>query len=100
LIDESTNSFIYAVSVTGVTGERDQLPPETKQFLTRLRQETRHPVLVGFGVSNPQTARNISQLSDGVIIGSAVIRRIAASADLTTAKKEVFEFVQQIKIAL
>lgn len=99
-INEQTTGFIYAVSVIGVTGERDQLPPETTQFLTRLRQQTTHPVLVGFGVSNPQIARNLCQLSDGVIIGSAVIRRIAANPDLSTAREAVFEFVHQIKTAL
>ena len=99
-INSCTNSFIYAVSVKGVTGEREQLPADTSQFLTRLRQSSPHPMLVGFGVSNPQIAHQMSSLSDGVIIGSAVIRRIADAPDLTAAQQAVGAFIREIKEAM
>jgi tryptophan synthase alpha chain len=99
-IEELTRSFVYAVSVTGVTGARAQLPEETVRFLQRLKTQVTHPVLMGFGVSQPEIARAAAQHCDGVIIGSAVIERIAAAPDLASAQNSVFEFAAGIKGAL
>ncbi len=99
-INALTQSFIYAVSVTGVTGARAQLPVETVSFIRKLRVSVSHPVLVGFGVSNAETARELAQHCDGVIIGSALIERIATAPDLASAQNNVFEFVSEIKRAL
>lgn len=100
MINERTTGFIYAVSVTGITGARNSVPEQTTRFLKNLRQQTDHPFLVGFGVSNAETARALSQLSDGVIIGSAVINRIAAAKDVESACASVREFLQEIKAAI
>ncbi len=100
MINERTSGFIYAVSVTGITGARSSLPEQTAHFLKNLRQKTDHPFLVGFGVSNVETARALSQLSDGVIIGSAVINRIATAENLESACLSVREFLQEIKAAI
>jgi len=99
-INALTRSFVYAVSVTGVTGARAQLPLEAERFLQRLKAQVAHPVLLGFGVSQPETARRAAQLCEGVIIGSAVIERIAAAPDLVSAQKNAFEFVSAVKRAL
>ncbi len=99
-INALTEGFVYAVSVTGVTGARTQLPTATAHFLQRLKAQVAHPVLLGFGVSRPETARAAAQICEGVIIGSAVIECIAAAADLASARKSVFEFVSAIKNAL
>jgi len=99
-IDSLTTAFIYAVSVTGVTGARETLPQQTADFLQSLRKRTRYPLLVGFGISNAKTAAEMSRYGDGVIIGSAVINRIAQSADLQSAQAAVFDFVREIKAAL
>lgn len=99
-IDSLSTAFIYAVSVTGVTGARETLPRQTADFLQNLRKQTRHPLLVGFGISNAKTASKMSRYGDGVIIGSAVINRIAQSRDLSDACEAVFDFVREIKKAL
>ncbi|MGH7452896.1 MAG: tryptophan synthase subunit alpha [bacterium] len=76
LIDELTTSFIYAVSILGVTGAREKVATQTAPFLERLRQQVRHPVLVGFGVTNAEDARQLAPFSDGVIVGSALLHQI------------------------
>jgi len=99
-IDSLSTAFIYAVSVTGVTGARETLPQQTADFLQNLRKQTRHPLLVGFGISNVKTAAEIGRYGDGVIIGSAVINRIAQSRELSSARKAVYDFVREIKMSL
>lgn len=99
-IDRLASGFIYAVSLTGVTGARDRVPEGTVDFLRRLRHRSSHPVLVGFGISNAATAKRLGALCDGVIVGSAVINLIAESADIDAACDRVAAFVQGIKQAL
>jgi tryptophan synthase alpha chain len=100
LVNKLTTSFIYAVSVTGTTGVRNELPAETAQFLQALRQKTRHPVLVGFGISNPVTAKKLSAFCDGVIVGSALINRIAQNQDIDAACEDITQFVRELKSAI
>ncbi len=99
-IDRLTGGFIYAVSLTGVTGAREQLPPETEEFLIRLRQVSGHPLLVGFGISGPESAARLAPYCDGIIVGSALIRRIEDSPDVPTAVARVREFVAGLRTAL
>jgi tryptophan synthase alpha chain len=96
-INALSTAFIYAVSLTGVTGARDTLPEETTLFLRGLRRQIEHPLLVGFGISNAQTATQMCRHGDGVIIGSAVINRIAEAPDLQSARQNVLEFLGGIK---
>ncbi|MCI0698194.1 tryptophan synthase subunit alpha [candidate division KSB1 bacterium] len=76
LIDELTTSFIYAVSILGVTGAREKVATQAVPFLERLRQQVRHPVLVGFGVANAADARHLAAFCDGIIVGSALLHQI------------------------
>lgn len=99
-IDQLSTAFIYAVSLTGLTGTRDTLPDETRDFLIRLRQITQKNILVGFGISNTTTAQNIVQYCDGIIIGSAIIKLIQNSHNLEAAKKRVSDFIRKIKDSL
>lgn len=71
-----SQGFIYYVSLRGVTGARQALPADLKTHLSALKRVTRKPVLVGFGVSTPEQARAVSRMSDGVIVGSAVIEHL------------------------
>jgi len=71
-----STGFLYAVSITGITGERDRLPDELREQLAWLRQRTTLPLCVGFGVSKPEHVRALRDLADGVIVGSALVRRI------------------------
>ncbi|MDP1809161.1 MAG: tryptophan synthase subunit alpha [Actinomycetota bacterium] len=65
--------FVYAVSLTGVTGARAALPEYLKEFIARVKSNTELPVAVGFGISQPEQAAEVARSADGVIIGSAII---------------------------
>jgi len=73
-IGSDARGFVYAVSLTGTTGERSELPPELKAMVERVRASTAAPVAVGFGISTPDQARAVGELADGVIVGSRVVR--------------------------
>jgi tryptophan synthase alpha chain len=66
--------FIYLVSVTGVTGARDSLPPDLADYVRRVRGLTDLPLAVGFGISRPEHARAVAGIADGIIVASALIR--------------------------
>ena len=75
-ICERTRGFVYGVSLMGVTGERSQVAASATTMAKRLKATTDKPVLIGFGVSTPEQAVEICEDADGVIIASALIRRI------------------------
>jgi len=76
-IAERSTGFIYYVSVTGITGERTELPPEIVDNVSWLREQTPLPICVGFGISRPEHVRRLAPVADGLIVGSAIVRRIA-----------------------
>ncbi len=76
MIAKRTEGFIYYVSLRGVTGARKQMSADIAPVLRRLNRMTTKPVLVGFGVSQPDQARRLAGLSQGVIVGSAIIEAI------------------------
>ncbi len=69
-----SRGFLYLVSVTGITGARDTLPPDLEAFVRRVREHTDLPLAVGFGISRPDQARQVARVADGVIVGSALVR--------------------------
>jgi tryptophan synthase alpha chain len=73
-IGADARGFVYTVSLTGTTGERDQLPDGLPETVERVRASTEVPVAVGFGISTPEQARTVAELADGVIVGSRVVR--------------------------
>jgi tryptophan synthase alpha chain len=73
-IGADARGFVYTVSLTGTTGEREELPPGLAETVERVRASTDLPVAVGFGISTPEQARSVAELADGVIIGSRVVR--------------------------
>lgn len=76
-IAAQTTGFIYYVSVTGITGERTELPPEIIDNVRWLRSQTELPICVGFGISRPEHVRMLAPVADGLIVGSAIVRRVA-----------------------
>jgi tryptophan synthase alpha chain len=78
-IAEQTRGFLYAVSLTGVTGVRKAVPTEVAAFLKSIKAVCRKPVAVGFGLMTPQQVRDIARHADGVIVGSALIRAVEKS---------------------
>ena len=74
LVARQATGFIYVVSVTGVTGARQDLPPGLETFIERVRAETNQPLVLGFGISQPEQARMMNRLVNGFIVGSALVR--------------------------
>lgn len=76
-IAETTSGFLYYVSVAGITGERKALPADLEANVGRLRERTSLPICVGFGIADPEQVRALAPVADGLIVGSALVRRIA-----------------------
>ena len=76
-IAERASGFIYYVSVTGITGERSELPAEILDNVAWLRGQTPLPICIGFGISRAEHVRMLAPVADGLIVGSAIVRRIA-----------------------
>jgi tryptophan synthase alpha chain len=87
-----TQGFVYAVGVVGVTGERSSLAPSAVRMAERLKRVTDVPVIVGIGVSTPDQAVTISGAADGVVVASAIIRRVLEGASVDAAASHVAEF--------
>lgn len=80
-IAQQTTGFVYYVSVTGITGERTDLPPELVENVAGLRTKTDLPICIGFGISQPEHADFLKPVADGLIVGSAIVRRLENAAD-------------------
>ncbi len=87
--------FVYCVSTTGVTGERSELPAELSDLVARVKASTELPVAVGFGVSTPEQAGRVAGIADGVVVGSALVKRQEDPAQLTAFAQEVARFVHE-----
>jgi len=96
LVAEHSRGFIYLVSVTGVTGARNQLPKNLSQFVKRVRKATDKPLCVGFGIATPEQARQVAQITDGVIVGSRLIQLMEQDPTL----KHAGDLVRQMKRAM
>jgi tryptophan synthase alpha chain len=96
LVCRHSQGFVYVVSTAGTTGEREQLPVELDAFVGRVRAETSLPLAVGFGVSRPEQARRVAGLADGVIVGSALVRRVGEPDGLQQMGNLVADLVQAV----
>ena len=74
LVAQQARGFIYCVSLTGVTGERAELPADIRDFISRVRLQTDQRLVMGFGISTPEQARMMNEFMDGFIVGSALVR--------------------------
>jgi tryptophan synthase alpha chain len=99
-IAESARGFVYVVSVTGVTGERNALRPELPAVVERVRASTSVPAAVGFGVGTPAQAAAVAEIADGVIIGSRLVRAVAEAATPRQGLEEVGRFLRDTATAL
>lgn len=97
---EHSRSFIYCVSLTGVTGARERLSSALKPMLQRIRAVTDLPLAVGFGVSTPEQAQEVARLADGVIVGSALVDRIDCAHTKEEAVAAASEYLQALRHAL
>lgn len=95
-IAAQASGFIYYVCRTGVTGERDEIPADLPEQIARIRRFTTLPIAVGFGVSSPAHVQRIAQHADGVVVGSAIVRRIGEAGDSDLMVREVESFVRTL----
>ena len=101
-IAERTSGFIYYVSVTGITGERTELPPEILDNVAWLRGQTPLPICIGFGISRPEHVRMLAPVADGLIVGSAIVRRLAEASTRPrdVVLQEIGDYVAELLAAL
>jgi tryptophan synthase alpha chain len=91
--------FVYVVSIAGVTGERDELPPELADLVAAVRSEASVPAAVGFGIATPEQAAAVGEIADGVIIGTRLVREVA-QADTDAATAAVTQFLRDTRAGL
>lgn len=78
---EMASTFLYCVSVTGVTGARNSLPPDLDDFIKRVRAKTDLPLAVGFGISTPEMVNGVANMADGVVVGSSILNAVDKLGD-------------------
>jgi tryptophan synthase alpha chain len=100
LIAKRARGFLYYVSLTGITGARLPELHEVEQGVARIKGKTDVPVAVGFGVSTPEEAGRIARVADGVIVASALIKRLQAQPDAERRLEELSTYVASLKTAL
>ena len=93
MIAKEAEGFIYLVSSLGVTGERDQFSNNLKDIIGDIRSVTDVPVAIGFGIHEPSQAHDMASISDGIIVGSAIVKRIGKHAPL-------YDYVKSLKDAI
>ena len=99
-IAQLSTGFLYCVSVVGITGERTELPPDLLEQLRWLRTQTELPMCVGFGISTPEHVRTLRDAADGVIVGSALVRKVDAKKPIDAIVKDVGDLVQELSAVL
>jgi tryptophan synthase alpha chain len=101
-IAQRSSGFLYYVSVTGITGERRELPPQLLDNVAWLRTQTPLPICIGFGISQPEHIRSLAPMADGVIVGSAIVRRVtdAQTKPREQVLREIGDFASSLMAAL
>ncbi len=98
-ISNHTKGFTYLVSVTGVTGERNKMENRVENLIAKLKDLNSNPIAVGFGISTPDHVNKVREWgADGVIIGSAFVKRISSSSEKNVAD-HVGEFCKEMRLA-
>jgi tryptophan synthase alpha chain len=93
------SGFVYAVSRTGVTGERDRVPEEARRLVAELRARSDTPVCVGFGVSRPEHVREICGFADGAIVGSRLVSHLHQMEETPHWEASLRDLVAELKAA-
>lgn len=99
-VAKESQGFLYYVSLTGITGAKIQNMTEVGRNVETIRKATRTPIAVGFGVSTPEDARQVAGMADGVIVGSAIVKQIAACGQKPEMVATVAGFVGSLKDAI
>lgn len=96
----ASTGFLYCISVAGTTGVRKELPIALIEQLKSLRSQSALPLAVGFGISSPEQVDSLSGVADGIIVGSAIVRRIAEAASNEQAAASVLTFSEEMQAAV
>ena len=99
-ICEGARGFVYLVSDTRVTGERDGLPAGLADLVEATKEDSPVPVAVGFGIGTPDQAAEVGRVADGVIVGSRLVRAVAEAPDSRAAAGAVRDFLAATREAL
>lgn len=94
-VAQNTSGFVYYVSITGITGAAEADAGDVSPAVSRIRKATGLPVVVGFGVNTPEKSRAIAQVADGVVVGSAIVSKIADG----NSTADVLAFVKSLSDA-
>ncbi|NRB36337.1 MAG: tryptophan synthase subunit alpha [Rhodobacteraceae bacterium] len=89
---QNTSGFVYYVSITGITGAAEAQADNVAPEVTRIKSATDLPVIVGFGINSPEKAEGIAAISDGAVVGSAIVSKIASGEPVA----EVLSFVKSL----
>ncbi len=95
-IAKSAEGFIYYIMREGVTGARSDLATDTNDQVSVIRKHTDVPIVVGFGISNPEQAMTVARHADGVVVGSAIVKIVAAEGDSPDLAEKVTAFVKPL----
>lgn len=100
LVARHSQGFIYYVSLTGITGAKLNNVADVGANVDKIRKISKTPVAVGFGVATPEDAKNVAAVADGVIVGSAIVKQIAAHQQDPGMVGHVAGFVRSLKAAM
>jgi len=95
-IAENSQGFVYAISRTGITGTQSSLTSDAAEVVTRLRQFTKLPIAVGFGISTPEHVQAVGEFADAAVVGSAIVQLIEKTAP-EEAAKTIGRFVAELR---
>jgi len=98
-IARASRGFVYLVALTGITGERAELPPDLVALVRELRAVTTKPICVGFGISTPEQVAAVVRHADGAIVGSAIVRLVETLGHDPALVKRVGDFIAALKAA-
>ena len=97
LVAEYSSGFVYLVSRTGVTGERESLSAGVAPLVNAARAVTNLPLAVGFGISRPEHVAELGKLVEAVVVGSAFVRLIERNIDNTSLEIQLESFTRELK---
>jgi len=100
IVSEMSSGFIYYVSLTGVTGTREKMAQDLKEKISKIKRTSSKPVAIGFGISNPKQAAFSAKISDGAIVGSAIVKIIEKGLQTGNTSNQIRQLVHSMKKAI
>jgi len=100
MILKAAEGFVYYITVTGVTGSRNEIPQDLADNLEMIKKHSPVPVVAGFGISSGEMAKTMSKHADGIVVGSALINKINDADSITEGLKDAEEFIIELASAV